>query len=216
MDGSGIVVFCKIMRSETGESKGFGFVSYDGFEASDAAMAGMNGQYLCNRQISVSYSYKKDSKGERHGTAAERMIAANRESSQPHHVENEYYASVGASAMPQAAPAPLAGSNLPTPPAPPPGMSAPSSVVEWERSYSVLGCILRLGQLPDSSYAATRDGLPSWNASASRDAPTTGHASSTRNASTAGDATPTGNATTTGHAAPARDAPTAWNGYAWK
>ncbi|KAF4650616.1 hypothetical protein FOL47_001012 [Perkinsus chesapeaki] len=121
----GIVVFCKIMRSETGESKGFGFVSYDGFEASDAAMAGMNGQYLCNRQISVSYSYKKDSKGERHGTAAERLLAANRDNAHPHGMENEYYASVGMSAMPQAAPAPLAGS-LPTPPALPPGMSAPS------------------------------------------------------------------------------------------
>lgn len=30
----------------------------------------MNGQYLCNRQITVSYAYKKDTKGERHGTPA--------------------------------------------------------------------------------------------------------------------------------------------------
>jgi hypothetical protein len=30
----------------------------------------MNGQYLCNRQITVSYAYKKDAKGERHGTPA--------------------------------------------------------------------------------------------------------------------------------------------------
>ena len=27
----------------------------------------MHNQYLCNRQISVQYAYKKDSKGERHG-----------------------------------------------------------------------------------------------------------------------------------------------------
>ena len=27
----------------------------------------MNGQYLCNRAISISYAFKKDSKGERHG-----------------------------------------------------------------------------------------------------------------------------------------------------
>lgn len=30
----------------------------------------MTGQYLCNRQITVSYAYKKDTKGERHGTPA--------------------------------------------------------------------------------------------------------------------------------------------------
>jgi RNA recognition motif-containing protein len=47
-----------------GNSKGFGFVSFDCFEASDAAIEGMNGQYLSNRQITVSYAYKKDTKGE--------------------------------------------------------------------------------------------------------------------------------------------------------
>nr|GEW63925.1 splicing factor 3B subunit 4 [Tanacetum cinerariifolium] len=56
---------------ETGNSRGFGFISYDSFEASDAAIESMNGQYLCNRQITVSYAYKKDTKGERHGTPAE-------------------------------------------------------------------------------------------------------------------------------------------------
>ena len=30
----------------------------------------MNGQYLCNRAISISYAFKKDSKGERHGRYA--------------------------------------------------------------------------------------------------------------------------------------------------
>lgn len=56
----------KIMRDpDTGNSKGFGFISYDCFEASDAAIEAMNGQYLCNRAISVSYAYKKDTKGER-------------------------------------------------------------------------------------------------------------------------------------------------------
>jgi splicing factor 3B subunit 4 len=54
----------KLMRDpDTGNSKGFGFVSYDCFEASDAAIEAMNGQYLCNRQITVSYAYKKDTKG---------------------------------------------------------------------------------------------------------------------------------------------------------
>lgn len=61
---------------DTGNSKGFAFVNFASFEASDAAMDAMNGQHLCNRVISVSYAFKKDSKGERHGSAAERMLAA--------------------------------------------------------------------------------------------------------------------------------------------
>ena len=55
---------------ETGNSKGFAFINFASFEASDAAIEAMNGQYLCNRPISVSYAFKKDSKGERHGSAA--------------------------------------------------------------------------------------------------------------------------------------------------
>lgn len=54
----------KIMRDpETGNSRGFGFVSYDCFEASDSAIEAMNGQFLCGRQISVGYAFKKDTKG---------------------------------------------------------------------------------------------------------------------------------------------------------
>ncbi|GAU99755.1 hypothetical protein RvY_10709 [Ramazzottius varieornatus] len=67
----------KIMRDpETGNSKGFAFVNFASFDASDASIEAMNGQYLCNRAISVSYAFKKDSKGERHGSAAERLLAA--------------------------------------------------------------------------------------------------------------------------------------------
>lgn len=36
----------------------------------------MNGQYLMNRPLSISYAFKKDTKGERHGTPAERLLAA--------------------------------------------------------------------------------------------------------------------------------------------
>lgn len=83
-----IVTNPKIMRDpETGNSRGFGFISYDSFEASDAAIEAMNGQYLCNRQITVSYAYKKDTKGERHGTPAERVLAAsnpNAQKNRPH------------------------------------------------------------------------------------------------------------------------------------
>lgn len=55
---------------ETGNSKGYAFINFASFEASDAAIDAMNGQYLSNRPISVSYSFKKDAKGERHGSAA--------------------------------------------------------------------------------------------------------------------------------------------------
>jgi splicing factor 3B subunit 4 len=67
----------KIMRDpDTGGSKGYGFCSFESFEASDLAIECMNGQYLCNRLIVVQYAFKKESQGERHGSQAERMIAA--------------------------------------------------------------------------------------------------------------------------------------------
>eukprot|EP01097_Dermamoeba_algensis_P010539 TRINITY_DN7852_c0_g1_i1.p1 TRINITY_DN7852_c0_g1~~TRINITY_DN7852_c0_g1_i1.p1 ORF type:complete len:299 (-),score=58.86 TRINITY_DN7852_c0_g1_i1:204-1100(-) len=73
-----IIATPKIMRDpDSGGSRGFGFISFDSFEASDAAIEAMNGQFLCNRPISVSYALKKDSKGERHGSQAERLLAAN-------------------------------------------------------------------------------------------------------------------------------------------
>ncbi|TVY67536.1 Spliceosome-associated protein [Lachnellula suecica] len=66
----------KIARDESGLSKGYGFVSYSNFEASDDAIANMNAQYLMNKDISVQYAYKKDGKGERHGDEAERMLSS--------------------------------------------------------------------------------------------------------------------------------------------
>jgi splicing factor 3B subunit 4 len=65
-----------VARHEDGGSKGYGFVSFVDFESSDAAIEHMNGQYLINKEISVQYAYKKDGKGERHGDAAERLLAA--------------------------------------------------------------------------------------------------------------------------------------------
>jgi splicing factor 3B subunit 4 len=35
----------------------------------------MNGQFLMNKAITVQYAFKKDGKGERHGTSAERLLA---------------------------------------------------------------------------------------------------------------------------------------------
>jgi len=65
----------KVARDEFNISKGYGFVSYADFDASDAAIANMHGQYIMNKQISVQYAYKKDGKGERHGDQAERLLA---------------------------------------------------------------------------------------------------------------------------------------------
>ncbi|KAJ1732159.1 phosphatidylinositol-3-phosphatase ymr1 [Coemansia biformis] len=61
---------------QSGNSKGFAFVSYATFEAADWAIQAMNGQYLANKPITASYAFKKDAKGERHGSAAERLLAA--------------------------------------------------------------------------------------------------------------------------------------------
>jgi splicing factor 3B subunit 4 len=64
---------------ETGQGKGYAFVSYDSFQSADTAIECMSGQYLGNRQITVQYALKKDAEGrttnERHGTRVERMLA---------------------------------------------------------------------------------------------------------------------------------------------
>ena len=71
-----VITTPKIMRDpETSLSRGFGFVRFETFEASDAAIEAMNGQFLSNRPVSVAYAFKKDSRGVRHGTPAERLLA---------------------------------------------------------------------------------------------------------------------------------------------
>jgi len=73
----GILQTPKIMRdTETGLSRGYGFISFESFEASDLAIESMNGQYLYNRIIVCQYAFKKDTPGERHGSQAERLLAA--------------------------------------------------------------------------------------------------------------------------------------------
>ncbi|KAI9694239.1 MAG: hypothetical protein M1820_009097 [Bogoriella megaspora] len=66
----------KIARDDNNLSKGYGFVSFSDFDASDEALANMNGQFLVNKEITVQYAYKKDGRGERHGDDAERALAA--------------------------------------------------------------------------------------------------------------------------------------------
>jgi len=120
----------KIQRDpETGNSKGFAFINYASFEASDAAIEAMNGQYLCNRAISISYAFKKDSKGERHGSAAERLLAAQNPLSQadrPH----QLFADAPPTPLPTIAPVPpppnmMGGGGYMPPPVPPPGGMPP-------------------------------------------------------------------------------------------
>ncbi|OLL25781.1 Spliceosome-associated protein 49 [Neolecta irregularis DAH-3] len=66
----------KISRDENGMSRGFGFVNFDSFESADAAIEGMNNQFLNNKSINVDYAFKQGQKGEKHGTTAERLLAA--------------------------------------------------------------------------------------------------------------------------------------------
>ncbi|XP_078356280.1 splicing factor 3B subunit 4-like [Oculina patagonica] len=131
---------------ETGNSKGFAFINFASFDASDAAMEAMNGQYLCNRPITLSYAFKKESKGERHGSAAERLLAAQNplaQADRPHQLFADappapVAAATLASApavMPSAVMAVPVPSNIPTPanmppsgppmPPVPPGMPPP-------------------------------------------------------------------------------------------
>ncbi|XP_038078820.1 splicing factor 3B subunit 4-like [Patiria miniata] len=104
----------KIMRDpDTGNSKGYAFINFASFEAADAAIEAMNGQYLCNRAITISYAFKKDAKGERHGSAAERLLAAQNPLSQadrPHQLFADSPATIN---------------NLPPPVIPPPGVPPP-------------------------------------------------------------------------------------------
>lgn len=98
----------KVARDPTtNASKGFAFLSYDSFESADQAIESLNNQFLLNRAITVSYALKKESGkgGERHGTAAERLLAAQ---------------AVRNNAMPARAPPPP---GLFAPPPPPPGMN---------------------------------------------------------------------------------------------
>lgn len=103
----------KVARDDNGLSKGYGFVSYSSFEASDDAINNMNGQFLMNKDVSVQYAYKKDGKGERHGDEAERMLAAQ---AKKHNVSIE------------AQPMPPALLQTPTQAAPPPPAAAPPAM----------------------------------------------------------------------------------------
>ena len=65
----------RVLRDDNGLSKGVGFVSYDSFEAADAAIAAMNNRWLANRLIAVDFAERSDGRG-RHGTEEERRMYA--------------------------------------------------------------------------------------------------------------------------------------------
>ena len=65
----------KIMKDQsTNVSKGFAFINFATFDASDAAIEAMNGQFIENRPITIQYAFKKEAKGERHGSIAGNFI----------------------------------------------------------------------------------------------------------------------------------------------
>lgn len=65
----------KVHRHDDDTSKGYGFVYFNDFEHSDKALESMDKQYLMNQQISVSYAFKHDGKGGKHGDETERLLA---------------------------------------------------------------------------------------------------------------------------------------------
>jgi len=120
----GCVISAKVMTDEQGKSKGFGFINYDDFDCADGAIETMNGQYLANRAIHVSYAYKKDgTKGERHGSQEERELAkkskGNVQAVRPQqNVQNPMFPPRAPAPQPMQ-PLPMAMNMMP-PPMPPP------------------------------------------------------------------------------------------------
>merc|ERR1719399_2754234 len=84
----------------------------------------MNGQFLANTPIHVSYAYKKDTKGERHGSAAERLIAANASTIKAAEKSGGPVTAPRMEDMP-GLDAPAKGKGAAPMSAPPPGMGAP-------------------------------------------------------------------------------------------
>ncbi|OHT12802.1 spliceosomal protein [Tritrichomonas foetus] len=73
----GNLITCRVVLDPaTGLSRGHGFISYDTFEAADAARAALHCQYVMNQPITVVYAFKQESKsGEKHGDKTERLVA---------------------------------------------------------------------------------------------------------------------------------------------
>ncbi len=91
----------------------------------------MNGQFLGGRAITVSYALKKDSKTERHGSMAERMLAAaNPKKAQPNTMFSTGPSLSSANATPIGRPNPTPTPSLP------PGKNL------FPKIYFVFACLL--------------------------------------------------------------------------
>ncbi|KAG2041956.1 hypothetical protein BDR03DRAFT_932205 [Suillus americanus] len=109
----------------TGLSKGYGFISYTDFESSNAATESMNGQFFMNKDITVQYAFKKDGKSKRHGTSAERLLAAQARKNNALPIDSRPPPAQMAFGPPM--PGQLTG--VPAQPPPPPGFNPPQAVV---------------------------------------------------------------------------------------
>lgn len=67
-----------VARNDSGESKGYAFLTFDSFESSDRALEAMDNQFLLNSPCRISYAFKEGQKGKRHGDDAERQVAQQR------------------------------------------------------------------------------------------------------------------------------------------
>ncbi|KAH8149316.1 uncharacterized protein LAJ45_06856 [Morchella importuna] len=133
-----LVAAPKIARDDQGVSKGFGFISYDSFEASDKAIESMHNQFLMNKEINVQYAYKKDGKGERHGDQAERMLAAQAKKHNVQVTPQQLPAQLFAPTGPAAGVPPIpVGSGGPPPPSGP-ATSVGSSVGPHSSKWAVV------------------------------------------------------------------------------
>jgi splicing factor 3B subunit 4 len=119
----------KIMRDvDTGNSKGFAFVGFGAFEASDLAIECMHGQFLCNRAIAVQYAFKRgDGGGERHGGQAERLLAAANPNNDAMAARPNTMFSVGPGGVGGGGGVGMMGGVPPPPPPPPPPGGPPGA-----------------------------------------------------------------------------------------
>ncbi|KAL3957631.1 hypothetical protein ACCO45_008209 [Purpureocillium lilacinum] len=128
----------KVARDDSGNSKGFGFVSFADFDSSDAAIDNLGGQYLLSKEIS------KDGRGERHGDEAERQLAAQAKlrnivpEAQPIPQAFLQQPTTGANATPTGA---APGTTLPHPQGPPPGFD-PSAINSGLPLLALSACLL--------------------------------------------------------------------------
>ena len=84
-----------IAKESSGESRGFGFVNFENFDAADKAIDAMNGKFIMGQKVHVKYALRKDGKTE-HGGESERLLAQGaQDMTHPvepmHHIESHHH-----------------------------------------------------------------------------------------------------------------------------